>query len=65
MVTIIIVVYKSDKKKILKVLKNINNNFNIIIVDNSSNYDFSKINLSKKTQIIRSQNLKKMRQTLL
>ena len=52
MVTIIIVVYKSDKKKILKVLKNINNNFNIIIVDNSSNYDFSKINLSKKLKLL-------------
>ena len=43
MVTIIIVVYKSDTKKNFKGFKNINNNFNIIIVDNSSNYDFSKL----------------------
>ena len=57
MVTIIIVVYKSNKNKLLKVLKKINKKFNIIIVDNSQNYDFSKINLSKKTQIIRSKNI--------
>ncbi len=57
MVTIIIVVYKSNKKKLLKVLKKIDNKFNIIIVDNSYNYDFSKIKLSKKTQIIRSKNI--------
>ena len=30
--------------------------FNLIIIDNSGNYDFSKIALPKKTKIIRSSN---------
>ena len=57
MVTIIIVVYKSDKKKLLNILKKVPDKFHVIIVDNSLDYDFTKIKLSKKTQIIRSKNI--------
>lgn len=56
MVTIILVVYKSKKKQLNNILKKIGKKYKIIIVDNSYNYDFSKINLSKKTKIIRSKN---------
>ena len=47
MVTIILVVYKSDKKKLSKILSTIGNKYKIIIVDNSYNYDFSKIKISR------------------
>jgi len=56
MVTIIIVIYKSDKKKLLKILNKFNNKFNIILVDNSNNYDFSGVKITKKIKIIRSHN---------
>ena len=57
MVTIILVIYKSDKQKLSKILKKIGNKFNIIIIDNSYNYDFSDIKISNKVKIIRSKNI--------
>ena len=54
--TIILVVYKSDKNKLKDILKKIDNKYNIIIVDNSYNYNFENFKLSKKTRIIRSHN---------
>lgn len=57
MITIIIVIYKSDPQKISRLLNIIKNKYKIIIIDNSENYDFSKINISKKTQILRSKNI--------
>jgi GT2 family glycosyltransferase len=57
MLTIIIVVYKSDIAKLKKLLISIGNQYEIIIVDNSYNYNFTNINLSKKTKIIRSINI--------
>ena len=56
MITIIIVVYKSDKKKLNEIIKNFNN-FKIIIVDNSTNYDFSDIDINKNIEIVRSTNI--------
>ena len=56
MVTIILVVYKSKKKQLNNILKKIGKKYKIIIVDNSFNYDFSRINLSKNTKVIRSKN---------
>jgi len=57
MITIIIVVYKSDPKKLNKILKLIGINYKIVIIDNSYTYDFKGISISKKTKIIRSQNI--------
>jgi len=57
MVTIIIVIYKSDKKKLLKVLNKFQNKYNIILIDNSLDYDFSGIKKTKKIKIIRSDNV--------
>jgi GT2 family glycosyltransferase len=57
MITIVIVVYKSDIQKLNKILKKIGNKYKIILIDNSYNYDFSKMNLPKKIRIIRSQNI--------
>ena len=57
MITIIIVVYKSDPKKLNKILKLIGSNFKIVIIDNSYTYDFKDISISKKTIVIRSQNI--------
>ena len=48
MITIILVVYKSDEEKLNKILNNIGSRYNIIIIDNSFNYNFKKIKLSKK-----------------
>jgi len=56
MVTIILVVYKSKKNQLNNILKKIGRKYKIIIVDNSYDYDFSKINLSKNIKIIRSKN---------
>lgn len=56
MLTIILVVYKTDKKKLKNILDKIKKN-PIIIIDNSKNYDFSKFKISKKTKIIRSKNI--------
>ena len=44
-------------KKLLNILKKVPDKFHVIIVDNSLDYDFTKIKLSKKTQIIRSKNI--------
>lgn len=57
MFTIIIVVYKSDANKLNKLLNKIGNNYKILIIDNSLNYNFKKIKISKKTRIIRSNNI--------
>ena len=56
MVTIILVVYKSDEKQLNNILKKIGRKYKIIIIDNSLNYDFSKININKHIKIIRSNN---------
>ena len=56
MVTIILVVYKSNKKQLNNILKKIGKKYKIIIVDNSYNYDFSQINIGKNVKIIRSKN---------
>ena len=57
MLSIILVVYKTDKIILKKILKKIDKKINIIIVDNSYNYDFSTFKISKKTKIIRSKNV--------
>ncbi len=57
MISIIIVVFKSDKEILNRFINNIEGNFNLIIVDNSNNYDFSKVKLPNKTKIIRSKNI--------
>ncbi|MDA8997119.1 glycosyltransferase [bacterium] len=57
MITIIIVVYHSDKKKLQTVLNGIGIKYKIIIVDNSMNYSFKNIKLTNKTKIIRSKNI--------
>ena len=56
MISVLLVIYKSDKKILNNFLKKINSKFNLIIIDNSGNYDFSNISLPKKTKIIRSAN---------
>ena len=57
MITVIIVVYKSDKKKLKEILDKIDESIKVIIIDNSLNYDFSELNLSNNTQVIRSSNI--------
>ena len=57
MLTIILVVYKTDRKKLKYILKQIDKKYPIIIVDTSTNYDFSNLKISKKTKIIRSNNI--------
>ena len=57
MLTIILVVFKTEKKKLNYILSKINNDYSIIIIDNSTNYDFSNLKISKKTKIIRSKNI--------
>ena len=57
MITIILVVYHSDKKKLKSIIKKLGNKYRIIIVDNSTNYSFKDIELTKKTEIIRSLNI--------
>ena len=57
MITFIIVVYKSDKDKLNKFLKIIGKKYKLIIIDNSYNYNFSGLKISKNTQIIRSKNI--------
>ena len=57
MLSIILVVYKTDKILLKKILNKIDKKINIIIVDNSYNYDFSIFTLSNKTKIIRSKNV--------
>ena len=57
MITIIIVVYHSNNKKLQTVLNGIGTKYKIIIVDNSTNYSFKNIKLTNKTEIIRSKNI--------
>ena len=57
MITIKLGISRTDPLKLNKIIKKINENYKIIIVDNSSNYNFSKINISHKTSIIRSENV--------
>ena len=57
MVTIIIVVYHSNKKKLQTILNKLGTKYKIILVDNSTNYSFKDIKLTKKTIIIRSKNI--------
>jgi len=57
MLTIILIIYKTDKKKLRNILSKIDKKYPIIIVDNSENYDFTKFRISKKTKIIRSKNI--------
>lgn len=57
MITIILVVFKTDPIKLRNILNKIDKKFKIIIVDNSENYDFSNIRISKNTLIIRSKNI--------
>ena len=57
MITVIIVVYKSDKKKLKEILDQIDESIKVIIIDNSLNYDFGELSLSKNTQVIRSSNI--------
>ena len=57
MLSIILVVYKTDKTLLKKILSKINKKTHIIIIDNSYNYDFSIFELSNKTKIIRSKNV--------
>ena len=48
MVSILLVIYKSKRKLLNSFIRRINGKFNLIIIDNSGNYDFSKIALPKK-----------------
>ena len=57
MITIILVVYHSDKKKLKSIIKKLGNKYRIIIVDNSTNYSFKDIELTKKSEIIWSLNI--------
>ena len=57
MITIIIIVYHSDKKKLNIILSKLGKKHKIIIVDNSANYNFNNIKITKKTNIIRSTNI--------
>ena len=56
MLTIVLVIYKTEKKKLEYILKKIGKKYSIIIIDNSKNYNFSDLAISKKTKIIRSNN---------
>ena len=57
MITVIIVVYKSNKEKLNNVLDKISENLKIIIIDNSNDYDFTDVKITKNTKIIRSSNI--------
>ena len=57
MITIIIVVYHSNKMKLQTILNKLGTKYKIILVDNSTNYNFKDIKLTKKTKIIRSTNI--------
>ncbi len=56
MVTLIIVVYKSDRNKLNKLLKVIGNRYKLIIIDNTYNYNFTRIKIPNNAKIIRSKN---------
>lgn len=57
MITIIIVVYKTDKILLNRFLKNLGNDYKLIVINNSKNYNFKNINLPKNTKVIKSKNL--------
>ena len=52
MVSILLVIYKSKRKLLNSFIRRINGKFNLIIIDNSGNYDFSKIALPKKQKLL-------------
>ena len=56
MVTIILVIYKSDKKQLNNILKKIGKKYKVIIVDNSYDYDFSQFKITDNIKIFRSEN---------
>ena len=56
MVTIIIVIHKTDPNKLKYILNKIKDHHKIIFVVNSENYDFKDISLKKNYQIINSEN---------
>ena len=58
MVSILLVIYKSKRKLLNSFIRRINGKFNLIIIDNSGNYDFSKIALPKKKQKLLDQVIK-------
>ena len=57
MITVVIVVYKSDLNKLKILLNKIEKKYKIIIVDNSYNYNFNKIGITNNIKIIRSKNI--------
>ena len=57
MITIIIVVYKSDRKKLNNILQKLSKDFKIIIIDNSTDYNFDNITINKNVNIVRSSNI--------
>ena len=57
MLSIILVVYKTEPEKLKYILGRIDKKYSIIIIDNSTNYNFSNLKISKKTKIIRSKNI--------
>jgi GT2 family glycosyltransferase len=56
MISIIIVVYKSKKRLLNKFIKKLNSDHKLIIINNSDNYNFTKIYLPKNTTIIKTTN---------
>ena len=56
MVTLIIVVYKTNKLLLQRFLKIVGNKYHLIIVNNSPDYNFDNFKISKKTTIIRTKN---------
>ena len=56
MITVILVIYKTDKKLLNDFFKKINNKYKVIIIDNSLNYNFKDISLPKTHKILRSKN---------
>ena len=56
MVTIIIVIHKTDPNKLKYILNKIKDHHKIIFVVNSENYDFKDISIKKNYQIIYSEN---------
>ena len=49
---IILVIYKTDKKKLRNILNKIKKNYPIVIIDNSKNYDFKNLIFQKKLELI-------------
>jgi len=56
MLSIIIVGYKPEKKKLNKVLKIIGKNIKVIFINNSENYNLKNIKFSKNTVVLNSKN---------